>query len=259
MPHVESRYAVAGTSVGLDGICDFFPAAIALNDSDPLTAGYQLPATGTLMTLNFNQGTGSEAIINDREYIVLEVPDINGNGTGESANLAAGIPNYCKKLGDNIEMTPSSNPNNDQKLRVRNNTRFNVYANGYGNALTPASYPPEQNINETITATEYSDGSPLTAPVPNGSIAKKDRRLFVAPIILPNGPSPLQLSYPAYTTSIQEWGVFFLKSKVPTPNGNCSNTPGCGSIPVEYVKKANVASTGAVSCASGLTTAVLYR
>ena len=266
----QSREAVAGRSVGLSGTCDFFPAAVALNDADNNPGnGYQLPAEGTLMTLSFNQGTGNEAVINDREYIILEVPDINGNGTGETAVLAAGVPNFCANLGDAIHMTPSSNQNNGPRNSGDGmNTRFNVYANGYGNALQPGTYPydapgsfpPDMNIQENISAYDYEQRTvgQVTAPNPNGP-GKKDRRMIVAPVILPNGPPPLQASYPAYTSNIQGWGVFFLRAKVPTPNGNCSNTPGCGSIPVEYVRQANVAATGAVSCTSGLTTPVLYR
>ncbi len=247
VPHVEYRQAVAGMSVGLNGICDFFPAAIALQNPNP--------AIGTLMTINFNQGTGNSATIADKQYIILEVPDINGNGTGETATLAAGLPNFCKKLGDNINMTPSSNKNNGPRNSGDGlNTRFNVYANGYGNALQPSTFPPDSNIKENISATDYKNraSGQVTVPNPNGP-GKDDRRLLIAPIILPG-------TYPAYTTNIQAWGVFFLKSKVPTPNGNCSNIPGCGAIPVEYVGKAPVGSVyGDPVCNSGLTTPVLYK
>src|SRR6185436_4656372 len=102
--HAETRTAVAGMSAGLSGICNFFPAAVALADPSP--------TPGTLMSLTFNQGTGNEAVLNDKEFIILEVPAINGNGTGETAQLTAGLPNFCKALGDNINMTPSSNQNN---------------------------------------------------------------------------------------------------------------------------------------------------
>ncbi len=257
--HAESRQAVAGISVALSGICDFFPAAVALNDANPLTAEFDPPTPHTLMSLNFNQGTGNSAVLADKDYIILEVPDITGNGTVETAELTAGIPNFCKKLGDNINMTPSSNKNNGPRNSGDGmNTRFNVYANGYGGKLVPGTFPPDTNINETIDDTQYANGSPLTAPNPNGLIAQDDRRIIIAPIILPNGPPPLQPSYPAYTTNIKSWGVFFLKSKVPTPNGQCN--PPCGSFPVEYVGKAPVGNANSdPSCPSGLTTAVLYK
>ena len=240
-------------SVTINGICDFFPAAVALADPSP--------TPGTLMTLQFNQGTGNSAVLADKNYIVLEVPQLTGNGQVETSLLAAGLPNFCKKLGDQINMTPSSNPGNGPRAAGDGmNTRFNVYAGGYGNQLQPGTFPPDTNIQEFISHYDYINRTlgQVTAPNPNGLIAADDRRLLVVPIILPNGPPPLQPSYPAYTTNIKAWGVFFLKSKVPTPNGNCSDTPGCGSIPVEYVGKSQLGNSDPL-CGTGLVTPVLYR
>ena len=245
--HVETGRAVAGMSVGLSGICDFFPAAVALADPSP--------TPGTLMTLNFTQGNGNAADLVDRQFIILEVNEINGNGTGETATLTAGLPNYCKSTNDPINFTPSSNPNNGPRNGGDGlNTRFNVYAGGYGNALQPGPFPPDSNIKENISATDYKNRTTgqVTVPNPNGP-GQDDRRLLVAPIVAPG-------SYPSYTTNIVAWGVFFLRAKVPTPNGNCANTPGCGSIPVEYVGKANVGNAfGSPSAGSSLTIPVLYR
>lgn len=249
--HVESREAVAGTSIGLSGICDFFPAAVALNDADSdASTGYQgftPPDVGTVMTLNFSQGTGNEAVLAVNDYIMLEVPDVNGNGTVETAELTAGKRNYCKSLGDNINMTPSANTNNGPKNAADGmNTRFGVYTNGYGNQLQPGIYPSDTNIAETITATEYDNGNPT---------AGNTRRMLVAAIIAPG-------TYPAYTTNILDWGVFFLRTRVATaPNGQqCKTTPGCGSISVEYAGKAQLGTAfGTPTCDSNITTSVLYR
>jgi Flp pilus assembly protein TadG len=246
--HSESRQAVAGMSIGLSTVCDFFPAAVALADADPTTSVYDKPAPGTTMTLRFNQGTGTEAVVADKDYIILEVPDINGNGTGETAVLTAGLKNYCKSLGDNINMPPSSNQNNGPRNAGDGmNTRFGTYANGYGNALTNPPYPPDTNLTQDITWQTYLDNNPNM------------RRRLIVPVILPNGPPPLQASYPAYTTNIQYWAVFLLERPVPTPAGNCSNTPGCGDIPVLYVDEAVVSAEGPPTCSSPLRTAVLYR
>jgi Flp pilus assembly protein TadG len=252
--HAESRQAVAGMSVGLNGICDFFPAAVALDDSDPLHAGFDMPAVGTLMNLNFNQGTGSGITLANGDYAILEVPQINGNGTGETAGLCAGIPNFCKKLGDQIHMTPSSNPNNGPKnCGDGMNTRFNIYANGYGNSLQPGTYPPDKNIDETIDHTQYVNGSPLTAPSSNGTLARDGRRILVVPIIATGVTSP------PYASNILAWGVFFLKNEAPVPS-NCSHVPGCGSIPAEYVGPAPPGNAnGDPTCSSPITTSVLYR
>ncbi len=119
-------------------------------------------------------------------------------------------------------MTPSSNFGNGGNAAGDGmNTRFDVYANGYGNALQPGTYPPDTNINETITATQYANKSPLTPPSNPG---RDDRRIIVAPIIAPG-------TYPANTNGqILAWGNFFLRSKMFTPNGNCANNPPCGSM-----------------------------
>jgi Flp pilus assembly protein TadG len=253
--HAESRQAVAGMSVGLNGICDFFPAAVALDDANPLTPlVFDMPTPGTPITLNFNQGTGVGITLANGDYAILEVPQITGSGVGETAELCAGIPNFCKKLGDQIHMTPSSNQNNGPlNCGDGMNTRFNTYAVGYGNALKPGTYPPDKNINETIDHTQYVNGSPLTSPNPNGSLARDGRRILVVPIIATGVTSP------PYASNILAWGVFFLKNKAPVPN-NCSSVPGCGSIPAEYVGPAPPGNAnGDPTCSSPITTSVLYR
>jgi Flp pilus assembly protein TadG len=250
--HVESREAVAGTSIGLSGICDFFPAAVALNDADnDATTGYRgftPPAIGTNLTLNFNQGTGTEAVLVLNDYIILEVRDINGSSVVETAELTAGKRNYCKSLGDNIQMTPSSNQNNGPENAADGmNTRFGVYPQGhYGNALQPGPYPSDTNVATNITSTQYDNGDPT---------AGNTRRRLVAAIIAPG-------TYPGYTTNILDWGVFFLRAPVAkAPQGQqCQNTPGCGDILVEYAGPAQLGTAfGEPTCDSNITTSVLYR
>ena len=245
--HTESRTATAGESAPVNTICDFFPAAVALADPSP--------TPGTLMSLRFSQGNGNTVVLADKDYVILEVPDINGNGTGETAVLSAGVTNLCKSNGDNINMTPSSNSGNGPRNSGDGlNTRFNVYANGYGNALVPSTFPPDTNIQESITYTQYKNRTAVTAPNPNGPGQDK-RRLLVVPIVAPG-------TYPAATTNIIKWAVFFIKSKVPTPNGNCSNIPGCGDLPAEYVGDALVIGRGGYNPGGGcsnLTLAVLYK
>ncbi len=256
----EAKEAVAGISVELDGICDFFPMAVALDDVTP--------DIGTEFTLKFTRGTGercpptvggSEAKLCNEEYIVLEVPQLNGNGCPETAKLAAGIPTFCKKLGDQINMTPSSNMNNGPRCAGEGvNTRMNgndgdgVYPNGYQNALQPSVYPPDENILTGITHQQYKDATAVATPSPNGPGAP-ERRYLVAPILQAN------VVYPNYTTNIQQWGVFFMKTRAIVPQGACDEFAGCGSLVVEYIGKQNVAATGSPSCGSDLTTVVLYK
>jgi hypothetical protein len=245
--------------VELAGICDFFPMAVSLTNPTP--------TIGSLFTLTFTRGTGekcpptvggSDAKLCDQEYIVLEVPNINGVGTVETALLTAGLPNYCKKFGDNINMTPSSNQNNGPKnageganTRMNGNDGDGNYPVGYANQLQPGTFPPDTNIQENITYDQYKNGTAVTAPNPNGP-GKYERRLLVSPILTPG-------VYPNYTTSINHWGVFFMKKRALIPQGNCDPVAGCGALEVEYIGKANVAASGPPSCGSGLTTVVLYK
>ena len=232
----ESRSAVAGMSVELEGLCDFYPAVVGWASASPS------PTPGP-MTLKFAQGSGSTAQINDKDYIVLDVDCITGNGEVETARLAAGEPCACKKKGDFLLMTPSSNFGNGGRAAGDGmNTRFGMYVSGYGGWLTAANYPADDNVATGITYQQYADGGG------NG------KRVVIAPLIFaPKG-------YPADSQGqIIGWGKFFLKSPMAVPNGNCANNPPCGYMDVEYLGKADVGASGAVSCGSGLTTSVLYR
>ena len=251
--NTQSREAVAGISIGLSGFCDFFPAAVGLNDQDPNDSVngqpvWTPPAPGTVMTLNFSQGTGNSAVVNDHDFVILEVPDINGNGTPETALLTAGLRTYCASLGDNIHMTPSSNQNNGPRNSADGmNTRFGIYANGYGNALQPGPFPPDVVLTQDITGQAY-----LNSTLPSGTVMN-NRRLLVMPFILPG-------TYPAYTTDIKGWGVFLFRHPAVSPNGNCDPAAGCGSMSVEYIRKAqNGFATGAPNCTTQITAAVLYK
>ena len=249
--HTESRQAVAGKSVELAGLCDFFPAAVGMQDQNPSDTDedgnpvFTYPAPGSSLTLKFAQGSGSTAIINNMDYIVLEVPCITGNGEVETARLAGGEPCACNQLGGNIAMTPSSNFGNGGRAAGDGmNTRFGVYASGYGGWLTSSNYPSDTNVSETITHQQYVDKSPTEG---------NDRRVVIAPIIAPG-------TYPASTNGqILGWGKFFLKKRMYTPNGNCANQPPCGYMDVEFVGEVSVGATGPVACNSGLRTAVLYQ
>ena len=250
--HTENRQAVAGMSVEIDGICDFFPAAIGLANPDP--------SPGTVMTLGFSEGTGTEVIVSDMDFVVLHVEGINGNGEVETAMLTAGIPTFCKSLGDDIEMTPSSNTGNGGKAAGAGlNTRFDTYDNtGYARELhinNWQKYKPDPNIQENITHDEYINRTTgkVTPPSVPHRPGQEERRVIVAPIILPG-------TYPASTNArIEAWGTFFVKKKMYANfPGNCGNNPPCGEMLVEYVGKAQLGN-GSLSCGSGMLTPVLYR
>lgn len=248
--HDESRSAVAGKSVDLAGLCDFYPAAVGMIDQDPTDSlngqpVFTYPAPGTRLTLKFAQGSGNSATINNMDYIVLQVGCISGNGDTETARLAGGEPCACNTLGGSIPMTPSSNPGNGGKAAGNGmNTRFGDYVGGYGGYLQCCNYPSDTNVTEGITHDQY-----VTNPG-----AGNDRRVIIAPIIAPG-------TYPADTNGqILGWGKFFLRSRMFVNfSGNCSDNAPCGYMDVEFLGKADVGATGPVACGSGLRTSVLYR
>ncbi|HEX7178074.1 MAG TPA: pilus assembly protein TadG-related protein [Pyrinomonadaceae bacterium] len=247
--HAESRNAVAGESVGINGICDFFPIAVALTNPNP--------AANTTMTLNFTQGSGSSATLANQDYIILEVPDINGNGAPETAVLSAGLTSICASMGANIEfkMTPSANLNNGpRQITDGVNTRFNVYANGYGNALQPATFPPDSNVRENISYADYKDRTSVTAPSPNAP-GEDDRRILIAPIVLPGTYNPPR-------TQIVNWGAFFMKKRSTVSNPCNQASAACGDIEVEWVDEGVMIGRGyydPTGGSSSLTLPVLYK
>ncbi len=220
--HNEARTATAGMSVGINNICDFFPIAVALTNPNP--------APGTLMSLKFTQGTGNSATLANFDYVILEVPDINGNRAPETAVLSAGLTDICKSIGAdiNFNMTPSANPNNGPKqIKDGVNTRFNVYVNGYGNALNPTSFPPDSNVSETINYTEYKNGSRVTAPNPNAP-GMDARRLLLVPIIAPG-------TYDPPRTVLIKFGLFYLRQRLTTTNPCSQAANACAQMEVEYI------------------------
>src|SRR6266568_6293428 len=231
--HAESRTATAGMSAPINSICDFFPIAVALDPAiQPGDGADGYPAPNTAMTLSFVQGTGSSATLADKNYIILEVPDINGNGSPETAVLSAGVTDLCYALNANIQfrMTPSSNLNNGPKQITDGvNTRFDVYANGYGNALQPSTFPPDSNVQQSITFDQYNNRTAVTAPNPNGP-GQDERRILIVPIVDPNTVANPTYSPPV--TQIKKWGALFLKDQSVVTNP-CNQSSTCGELHVE--------------------------
>lgn len=263
--HSEARTATAGYSAPINTICDFFPIAVALDPAveagdDPET-GY--PAPNTSMTLRFVQGTGNSATLANRDYIILEVPDITGNGAPETAVLSAGLTNICKTLNTDVEfhMTPSANMNNGpRQITDGANTRFNVYANGYGNALQPGTFPPDSNVQEPISFLQYDNRTAVTPPSPNAP-GQDARRILIVPIVDPNGAPPLLATYSPPVTAIKKWAAFFLTERLVTTNP-CNQNTNCGEMHVEWIDERLVLGRGGFDPSGGCTTLsvpVLYQ
>jgi hypothetical protein len=208
------------------------------------------------MTLHFVQGTGNSATLADKDYIILEVPDINGNGAPETAVLSAGITSICQTLNTTLpfHMTPSSNINNGpRQISDGVNTRFNQYANGYGNALQPGSFPPDSNIQENITYDQYNNRTAVTPPSPNAP-GKDARRILIVPIVAPGTYSPPN-------AVVIKFAAFFIRRAVTVQNP-CSQAGNCAVLDVEWVDEALVIGRGGFTPGGGdsnLTIPVLYK
>jgi Flp pilus assembly protein TadG len=259
--HTESRTATAGMSVGINTICDFFPVAVALDpavQSGDDESGY--PAPNTTMTLNFVQGTGNSATLADKDYIILEVPDINGVGAPETVRLAGGVTSLCQTLNTTIpfHMTPSANQNNGPRdISDGVNTRFNLYSPGPGQ-INATDFPPDSNVRENITFDDYKNRTAVTAPNPNGP-GKDDRRILIVPIVLPNTPANPVYSPPNAT--VVKFGAFFLK-RIVTVQNPCSQAGNCAQLEVEWIDENLVLGAGGFTPGGGtstLTIPVLYK
>jgi Flp pilus assembly protein TadG len=254
----ETKSAVAGMSVGINTICDFFPFAVALADSNTSDVGFTPPAPNTVMTLNFTQGNGNSMTLADKDYVILEVPEISGNGAGETIRLSAGLTSICQTLNVNVPFhaTPSSNQNNGpRQITDGVNTRFNIYANGPGQ-LNPTSFPPDSNIAEGISFQSYNDRTTVVAPSPNGP-GVDQRRILVVPIVAPGTYTGTPVSAPTI-----QFGAFFLRNR-PTVDNPCSNAAhGCARFEVEWIDERLVIGRGFFTPGGGstsLTLPVLYR
>src|ERR1041385_6242903 len=206
----ESRNAVAGMSVGINGFCDYFPIAIAKTDP---TVSYPVNAP---IVAKFKDNTGTTINLPDGFFVVLDTPWVTGNGAEETRDAVAGIAPRCAKLNDvlNFSKSPSANAvNGPKQVEDGANTRFYIYPPGnqltYDNAK-PASNVFGANPGETITFHDYDSANPATFTAP-GQTGVFERRLLLLPIIDPivNGPP---------NGPVKKFGYFFLRQAV---DGDC--------------------------------------
>ena len=253
--HVEQRQATAGMSVELNRICNFFPIALALTPATQaaLTVGSQVTGVYT------DDITGSQVTngVPEFNYAVIQIPAITGTGSVETSQLAAGIPGLCASIGDlaTLDSSQSANGNNGRDNIARGaNTRFDQYSPGPGQ-LNPTTFPPDTNIYQGLTALQYINRSPITAPSNPG---QDDRRVLLMPIVppIPPGASP--------TIQINTFGAFVLRNQVAEGN-HCPGNPGtwCGAdLQLEYLGDDFSIGRGFFDPCGGttnLTKAVLYQ
>lgn len=258
--HDESRNAVAGMSVGINGFCDYYP--IALAKTNP-TVSYPV---NTPLTVHFVDNTGTTINLPDGSYTILDTPWVSGNGASETRDAVAGVSPRCAQLGDvlNFSKSPSANSINGPK-QIADGTDTRFYQYPPGNSLTYLNAKPATNVfgsnnGETMTFADYDSGNQATYRAP-GQPGIFDRRLLLLPIIDPitngstNGP-------------VRKFGYFFIRQRIegdPCPTHNSTCPPGTtapGDILIEYLGDNFIVARGVfdpTSCSSNLGVSVLYR
>ena len=264
----ESRNAVAGMSVGINGFCDYFPIALAkTNPTVPFPIN-------TPIVAKFKDNTGTSISLPSGFFVVLDTPWVTGNGADETRDAVAGVAPRCARLNDvlNFSKSPSSNAvNGPKQVEDGANTRFYIYPPGnqltYSNAK-PASNVFGKNPGQTITFHDYDNANPATFLAP-GQTGLFERRLLLLPIIepIPNADNPTG----SPSGRVKKFGYFFLRQAV---DGNCPRkekgvdvpcppgTTAAGDILLEYLGDDFIVGRGLfdpTACSSNLSVAVLYR
>jgi Flp pilus assembly protein TadG len=255
--HLESRDAVAGMSVGINTVCDYYNIALGVDPA--VNPSYTWP-TGPEVVAKFHDNIGTSITLTNMQYIVLDT-SYAGTGLNEFRQALAGVNPRCVKVGDVVNFDKSTSANNPRGLADGTNTRFDMYSNG----LNCSDVNPDENVRNGITLLQYRNGSSKTAPT-NCTSGEKDRRMILIPVIdiIPNAENPTGLTQ----GKVKELRGFFMKQSI---SGDCgqpgkpacpANAPTPGDIVLEYAGDDYTVGRGsfdATACSSNLGVAVLYR
>jgi Flp pilus assembly protein TadG len=259
--YAESRSAVAGMSVGINGICKYFNIALAV---DPVTNPNYTWPTGTTQILKFHDNVGTTITLQNMQYIVLDTSWVSGGGHNETVDATADVNPHCIGLGDIVNFSKSPSANNPNGMSIGTNTRLDVYTPPITcNDVKPDLNVYGKNTGESITLLQYLNGAPTTAPTTCTS-GQTARRLMIFPVIntVVNGPTSGQ---------VQQLRAFFIKQPIDgtcdpnSPSGNkpCpQGTTAAGDMVVEYAGDNFVVGSGYYDPngqQTNLTVAVLYK
>jgi len=219
--------ATAGYSVSLTDICDFLPVTV-IDYGTPL-------APGNTYTFRAQSGT----MISPGNYQILALSGAGGNdarvGLGAGVDACAG-PGATYNVDTKTGVTAGA-------VRQGINTRFDEYTS---NNVNPVDMPPDLNIQENITYSQYKSGSPIKAPSHTGF---RNRRVVYIPIVKAN-----QFDQGKNTVTFDRIGQFFLQTKAGSGSG--------GDLVAEYISDITV-GIGKYHPGGGtnplITTPVLYK
>jgi Flp pilus assembly protein TadG len=221
--------ATAGYSVPLNVICNWLPVSVIDYDV-PMQPG---------QTYTIRAGSGNS--VSPGNYQILAVAGSGGKDV--RIGLASGV-DMCAEAGAtySVDTKPGITAG---AVRQGLNTRFDDYQSSQVN---PVDMPPDSNVKNDITYTQYRAGNPMQAPT---HTAVPGRRVVIIPIV----------KYAEYDQGRNEvkfnrFGQFFLQTKVSNGNG--------GDIQAEYIDDIVVAGKGGYDPNGGpannlMATPVLYK
>jgi Flp pilus assembly protein TadG len=219
--------ATAGYSVSLTDICDFLPVTV-IDYGSPIAPG---------STYTFRAQSGS--MISPGNYQILALAGAGGNdarvGLGAGVDACAG-PGAVYNVDTKTGVTAGA-------VRQGINTRFDEYTS---NNVNPVDMPPDTNIQENITYSQYKNGSPSKSPTHTGF---RNRRVVYIPIVKAS-----EFDQGKNTVKFDRIGQFFLQTKVGSGSG--------GDLVAEYISDITV-GIGKYNPGGGtsplVTTPVLYK
>jgi Flp pilus assembly protein TadG len=224
-----SATATAGFSVPINVFCNWLPVSVIDYDI-PMVPG---------QTYTFRGGSGSS--VSPGNYQILAVAGSGGKDV--RVGLASGV-DMCAEAGATYAVDTKTGVTAGP-VRVGINTRFDEYTTSQVN---PVNMPPDSNIRENITYTQYSNGSPFQSP---SHTSVPGRRIVIIPIV-----KLAEYDQGRNVVKFNRFGQFFLKSKVGSGNG--------GDLQAEYIDKIVVAGNGGYNPSGGsannlMATPVLYK
>ena len=221
--------ATAGYSVPINVFCNWIPVSVIDYDV-PMVPG---------QTYTIRAGPGNK--VSPGNYQILAVAGPGGKDV--RVGLASGV-DLCAEAGAtySVDTKPgvTSGP-----VRQGINTRFDDYQTSQVN---PTDMPPDTNIKDNITYSQYRAGSPSQSPSHTGV---PGRRVVIIPIV-----KLAEYDQGRNEVKFNRFGQFFLQSRVGNGNG--------GDIQAEYINDIVVAGKGGYDPNGGaannlMATPVLYK
>ncbi len=221
--------ATAGYSVPINVFCNWLPVSVIDYDV-PMVPG---------QTYTIRAGSGNMA--SPGNYQILAVAGSGGKDV--RVGLASGV-DMCAEAGA-VYAVDTKTGVTAGAVRQGVNTRFDEYQTSQVN---PVDMPPDSNIKDSITYTQYRNGSPSQSPT---HTAVPGRRVVIIPIV-----KLAEYDQGRNQVKFNRFGQFFLQTKVGTGSG--------GDIQAEYIDDIVVAGKGGYDPNGGpannlMATPVLYK